>query len=158
MMFCTKHTDQHEDGWLNYFVVFGDECAPWNADNANCVQCASESDADKLIRLVTRVPVIVPNGACADEMNAKHGEGYGVDWAYSASLPMRQMVSVNDGVPPDGEIVTVYVDRYGYHPNYFGQSSRKNGEWTKHEGAWQRISHWESMPPIPRPSKPSANQ
>lgn len=43
-----KHYDQREDGGFDHYVVFGD-FAPWDAPDENCVKCATESDADKLM-------------------------------------------------------------------------------------------------------------
>lgn len=59
-------------------------------------------------------------------------------------------IAVEDQLPEEGKLVTVYVDRYGYYQNYFSQSSRQNGVWTKEQGMWQRISHWMPLPAAPK--------
>ena len=51
-MNCVKHMDQRTDGGFDYFVVFGDKSAPWDAPDHLVVQCASENDADKLVKII----------------------------------------------------------------------------------------------------------
>ena len=60
-----------------------------------------------------------------------------------------EWIKVEDQLPDECKLVTVYVDRYGYYPNYFSQSSRQDGAWTKEQGTWQRISHWRPLPAPP---------
>ncbi len=56
-MTCIKHMDQREDGGFNYFVIFGDKCAPWEAGDDDAIQCASENDADKLLKIASALDI-----------------------------------------------------------------------------------------------------
>ncbi len=45
-------SDQQEDGGFKHYVVFG-EGSPIDAEESNCVECASEKDAYKLQSIVS---------------------------------------------------------------------------------------------------------
>ena len=62
---------------------------------------------------------------------------------------MSEWVRVEDGLPEECKKVIVWIDRYNYYPDYMDMSSRQNGVWTSHDGAWQRISHWQYLPERP---------
>ena len=44
-----KHILQEVDGSFRYFVVIGND-VPWLVIGENCIECASEQDADKMIK------------------------------------------------------------------------------------------------------------
>lgn len=93
-MTCIKHMDQRKDGGFDYFVVFGDKCAPWDADDDDSVQCASEKDADKLVKIASSLNVgdglraqasrdIVESRWCLTQQIAEHLERNGMAEAAS---------------------------------------------------------------------------
>ena len=63
---------------------------------------------------------------------------------------MSEWIKVEDSLPKDNQKVIVWIDRYNYYPDYMDVSHRQDGAWTKHDGAWQRISHWMPLPDAPK--------
>lgn len=49
----TVLSDQQDDGGFKHYVTFGDK-APWDADDADSVECATEDDAHKLKDIIGR--------------------------------------------------------------------------------------------------------
>lgn len=64
---------------------------------------------------------------------------------------MSGWIKVSYQLPPDNKKVIVWVDRFGYYPDYIDCAHRQDGKWNQHEGIYQSITHWHPMP-----DKPSA--
>jgi hypothetical protein len=54
------YSDQQKDGGFKYYVTFGD-CAPWDCLESESVECASESEAYKLMDIVGNLVTKVEN-------------------------------------------------------------------------------------------------
>lgn len=63
---------------------------------------------------------------------------------------MSEWIKCSERLPEPNKNVIIWVDRYGYYPNYMDVSFIQDGVWTKHDGTWQRISHWQPMPEPPK--------
>lgn len=58
-------------------------------------------------------------------------------------------IPVENQLPREYQVVIVYVDRFGYYPNYLSVSSQQKGIWMSEQGTWKRVSHWRPMPLAP---------